>query len=278
MNYRHAFHAGNFADVFKHALLVRMLLHLNGKPTAYRVIDTHAGLGLYDLESGPAARTREADVGIRRLMKAALPEPAGALLAPYLDLVREVAGRENRTYPGSPEIAARLTRPQDRLVLAELHPEDHAALATQHAGDRRVAVRGEDGWLVLKGGLPPPERRGLVLVDPPFEQPDEFRRLAQAVEWLQQKWATGMLALWYPVKDRGAVAAFLRSVAAIGVPKTLHLEMLIDADGDGLIGCGYVIVNPPWLLEQEARAMLPVLSRCLASGRPAWRAQWLVPE
>jgi 23S rRNA (adenine2030-N6)-methyltransferase len=282
VNYRHAYHAGNFADVFKHALLARMLVHLNAKPTPWRFIDTHAGIGVYDLESGPAARTREADLGIRRLMKAKLPQAAAELLAPYQELVRQVAGRENHLYPGSPEVAARLARPQDRLTLAELHPEDAATLRERYAGDRRVTLRaGQDGWVALKAAMPPPERRGLVLVDPPFEEEGEFTRLVRAITELRSRWATGMLALWYPVKDRAAVNSFLQECIGLGTPKTLHLQLLVDAvwTPDRLIGCGFVIINPPWLLIEEARELLPVLAGVLAQGaHTAWRAEWLVPE
>lgn len=281
MNYRHAFHAGNFADVFKHALLVRILMHLQAKDTAYRYLDTHAGAGLYDLESGPGARTREADAGIRRLRKANLPADAALLLEPYLRIVAAVAGSENRLYPGSPEIAARLARPQDRLTLVELHPEDHAALHRQHARDRRIATVQIDGWLAWKAYVPPAERRGLVLVDPPFEAPGEYDRLVDGLRIAAAKWTGGIFALWYPIKDAAAVRRFADALREAAIPKTLRLELVVDpgAMEERLAGCGLIVVNPPWTLKSEAEIMLPVLCRILSRQASVnWRADWLVPE
>ncbi len=206
MNYRHAFHAGNFADVFKHAVLVRVLLYLCGKEAPFRVVDSHAGIGRYDLTREEPSRTNEWRAGIGRLIADPPDGKAGELLAPYLEIVRaQNPGGGLRNYPGSPAIAEALSRPQDRMIFCELHPEDHAALRRNIGGDRRAKAVAIDGWTALKAYLPPKERRGLVLVDPAFEEPDEFVRLAAGFEEAHRRWPTGIYLLWYPVKNRDEV-------------------------------------------------------------------------
>src|SRR6266446_9340448 len=191
MNYRHAYHAGNFADVVKHAVLVRILVHLCGKPAAYRVIDTHAGAGLYDLAGPEAARSLEWRAGIHRLLAMPTAEPARALLAPYLDVVAGLNGAGRlTTYPGSPALARAFLRPQDRLLACELEPHAASALMRNFARDRRVKVVAIDGWTALNAYVPPPERRGLVLVDPAFEDAGDFARLARGLEIAHRKWPT----------------------------------------------------------------------------------------
>ena len=271
MNYRHVFHAGNFADVFKHALLVRMLLYLNRKETPWRVIDTHAGEGAYDLARAEVDRTGEWRDGIGRLVGLDRASEAGVLLAPYLDIVGacDADGRP-QVYPGSPAIARELARRGDRLVFCEKNPEDFAALKARFARDRRVKTLDLDGWTALGAFVPPPERRGLVLVDPPYEARDEFARLAKTFAAAHAKWSTGVYALWYPVKDRRDAEGLWNAVRANGAKSALRLELAVAPDADGgLVRTGLIVVNPPFVLEQEARVLLPALMRLLERGAGA---------
>ena len=270
MNYRHAFHAGNFADVMKHALLVRILLHLQRKETPIRVIDTHAGIGLYDLAADEAERTGEWRDGFGRLEEP-FPAPAENLLAPYRAVVSGLRERFGpSTYPGSPAILRELLRSQDRGVLVELHPDDYAALSRRYNAVKTLKVLHLDGWTALHAFIPPKERRGLVLVDPPYEEPGELARLS--VEFLKavEKWPTGVYAGWYPIKDqRSADSGLGPLMRGLDDRPGLRLELLIDrADRpDRLNGCGLVLVNPPWRLRDEAEILLPALAERLARGR-----------
>jgi 23S rRNA (adenine2030-N6)-methyltransferase len=264
MNYRHAFHAGNFADVFKHALLVRMLVYLNRKETPYRVIDTHAGEGVYDLGRDEANRTGEWRGGIGRLTTQVTGE-AAQLLQPYLDIVgaRADDGRP-ALYPGSPLIASKLARKNDRLVFCEKRPDAFATLKKRFGPDPRVKALDLDGWTALGAFLPPPERRGLVLVDPPFEAKDEFATLAKAFAAAFAKWPTGVYALWYPVKDPADSHALWAAVRQSGAKHALRLELAVaPTSAAGLVRTGLIVVNPPWVLEKEARALLPTLARAM---------------
>jgi 23S rRNA (adenine2030-N6)-methyltransferase len=289
MNYRHAFHAGNFADVLKHAVLARILVHLGDKAAAYRVIDTHAGAGLYDLSSEPATRTGEWHDGIGRLIGATLPDDDDrALLAPYLAAVAAAnPGGGLRRYPGSPLIALGLMRPQDRLVACELEPGAAAALAVHLRRDARARAVKIDGWMALNAYVPPKERRGVVLIDPPYEDKHEFARIAAAVAAAQRKWATGIFLLWYPIKDRSGpdrlAAALRRSGAGKVAPKTLRAEIVgaSDATSARLNGAGLIVVNPPWRLAEELARLLSALRSVLGPGAGAEiRADidWLVGE
>ncbi len=282
MNYRHAFHAGNFADVLKHAVLARVLLHLAAKDTPFRVIDTHAGIGLYDLASDEAERTQEWRGGIGRLLDSPLDGDAATLIRPYLDVIDDVrASRGPLAYPGSPEIARRMTRRQDRITLVEKHPRDVETLREAMDGDRRVKVIALDGWTALNAYVPPTEKRGLVLVDPPFEEVGEFDRLAAAAAKAWTKWSTGTYLLWYPVKDRREVAAFHDAVSAGPIRKILRIEMLVTGGGDPRLfnGSGLLVVNPPWTLKNDCDVLLPALSACLRREASApWRCDWLSPE
>ncbi len=266
MNYRHAFHAGNFADVFKHALLARILAYLNRKETPYRVIDTHAGEGAYDLAREEAERTGEWREGIGRLAAGAVESSAADLLRPFLDVVGpcDADGRP-ALYPGSPLIAQKLARSGDRLVFCEKHPEAFAALRKRFGRDRRVRTLDLDGWTALGAFVPPPERRGLVLVDPPFEAKDEFATLAKSFAAAHAKWPTGVYALWYPVKNPADARALWGSVRESGAKSALRLELAIApfAEGAGLVRTGLIVANPPWTLQDEARALLPELARLM---------------
>ncbi len=281
MNYRHAFHAGNFADIVKHAVLALALAYLKGKDTPLRVIDSHAGAGLYDLGAAEAARTGEWRGGIGRLWDAALPDAAAAALAPLMRVVRDLnPGGELRLYPGSPEIARRLARPQDRLLFCEAREDDRGLLAGLMAGDRRAKVLATDGWVSLKAYLPPPERRGIVLVDPPFEAPGEFDRMRGALGLAAQKWPGGTYLLWYPVKDIRATDAFARAAGRCGLDDVWRLEMLVRSprDASRLNGTGLILVNPPWTLADDLAALMPALTDRLADGDGArWRYDRLSP-
>ncbi|MCV3210297.1 23S rRNA (adenine(2030)-N(6))-methyltransferase RlmJ [Mesorhizobium sp. YC-39] len=286
MNYRHAYHAGNFADVVKHVVLSRLVEYLKQKDKAFRVIDTHAGIGRYDLSSTEAQKTGEWQGGIGRLIDASLDAKAAALLAPYLDVVRLLnpqGGPDGglKKYPGSPLIARQLMRKQDRLSAVELHQDDAAKLKALFAGDFQTRVIELDGWLALGAHLPPKEKRGLVLIDPPFEEQGEFGRLVDGLQKAHKRWPGGIYALWYPVKDRKAVIAFRKALKQSGIPKLLDIDFEIKPASaePSLDGSGMVVVNPPFTLEGELRIVLPVLHRLLAVEKPAdWRLEWLAGE
>jgi 23S rRNA (adenine2030-N6)-methyltransferase len=274
MNYRHAFHAGGFADVIKHIVLARILTYLQDKPAAFRVIDTHAGAGVYDLTGDEARRGGEWLTGVARVMQARFSETTAALVAPYLDIVRAFnPQRELEVYPGSPLIARALLRPQDRLTACELEPKARKNLIDALRRDTQARVVDLDGWLALPAFVPPNERRGLVLVDPPYEQKDEFERLAEGFAEAFAKWPTGSYMLWYPVKSRRATDSLARHVAqAVGAGpspgKCLRLEFSVAPQnaGTSLTSAGLLIVNPPWTLAGELRTILPELEKPLGQG------------
>jgi len=282
VNYRHAFHAGSFADVFKHAVLCRILHYLREKPAAFRVIDTHAGAGLYDLAGQEAARSGEWHDGIAKLLAASPPKPVADLLKPYLDVVGALNERDRLTvYPGSPAIVRAWLRPQDRLTACELEPQAAAALTRNLRGDTRIKTLGVDGWTALTAYVPPHERRGLVLVDPPFEQDSDFRRLAEGLAAAHRKWATGMYMLWYPIKDRGGPDALAKRLRRLAIPKTLRAELSVRplSDPRRLNGSGLILVNPPWTLPGELERLLPALAEILANaGHGGFRLDWLAGE
>ncbi|RWM83896.1 MAG: 23S rRNA (adenine(2030)-N(6))-methyltransferase RlmJ [Mesorhizobium sp.] len=279
MNYRHAYHAGNFADVVKHVVLSRLVEYLKQKDKAFRVIDTHAGIGRYDLSSTEAQKTGEWQGGIGRLVDAALDAPVAALLAPYLEAVHSLNPEGGvKKYLGSPLIARHLMRKQDRLSAIELHRQDAAKLRALFQGDFQTRVIELDGWLALGAHLPPKEKRGLVLVDPPFEEEGEFDRLVEGLRKAHKRWPGGIYALWYPVKNRKAVAAFRKALVQSGVPKLLDIgfEIRPPSAEPSLDGSGMVVVNPPFTLEGELRTLLPALHTLLVVEKPAhWTLEWL---
>ncbi len=284
MNYRHIFHAGNFGDVLKHCVLILLISALKEKPGAFIVLDTHAGAGLYDLTSQSAQQTNEHRDGISRVMQLkAVP----AALAPYLDLVRQYnsgIGKDPsnlKTYPGSPEIALRLMHDQDRLIAVERHPEEAKALRRHFGRENQVAVLEQDGYLALKGLLPPSARRGLGLIDPPFEERNEFEKLLRGIKSARRRWATGIYAIWFPIKAREPVDAFLRELVAEGARRVLLVEMLIwpDFNPDRLNGCAMVLINPPWQFDSRLRELTAALAPVLGRQGPAKvRVEWLVGE
>ncbi|MCW2285023.1 23S rRNA (adenine2030-N6)-methyltransferase [Rhodoblastus acidophilus] len=266
MNYRHEFHAGNFADVLKHALLVRVLLYLRRKDKPFRFIDTHAGAGLYDLDGPEAQRSGEALGGIFRLRDAKISPEAAELLAPYLEAVG--AGP---LYPGSPKLAQAFLRPQDRGLCCELLPEAANNLRGALARDNRIKVIERDGFEGLNAFVPPPERRGLVLIDPPYERRDDYERVHDSLASALRKWPGGVFMVWQPVKEPEVADAFCAAVGELG--EALRIDLQVAAPGKGLTRTGLVVVNPPYLLEQEAATLLPELTRALAQDDKA--AFWL---
>jgi 23S rRNA (adenine2030-N6)-methyltransferase len=277
MNYQHLFHAGNFADVFKHVALTLMLRALHKKDTPFCYIDTHAGAGRYDLTAPAAQRSGEYAGGIARLWDEKAPA-----LADYLEAVREhnPDGRL-RFYPGSPLIARRLLRAQDQMILCEKHPEQYAQLKLECAGDTRIALHQRDGYELLKALLPPPARRGVVLIDPPYEQADEFDRILAGLVAARERWATGIYAVWYPIKDRKAVTRLHAATQAGDWRKVLVAELVVYPEDTAfrLNGCGLLIVNPPWGLDEALGAILTLLrDRLGTAAAPPGTVTWLVEE
>jgi 23S rRNA (adenine2030-N6)-methyltransferase len=285
MNYRHAYHAGNFADVLKHSVLALILQHLTLKDTPFRVIDTHAGIARYDLAGPEAAKTGEWRDGVGRLLgpnAASMPADIATHLAPYLQTVTDLnAGRDITLYPGSPLVALALIRKADRLVANELHPEDSAALDDAIGGDRRAKVLQLDAYTALKSLLPPPERRGVILVDPPFETRDEFDRLMHGLREATRRFATGTYLIWHPIKDRSAVTAFHDEIVAARYAKAIALELAVGTtrNASALNACGLVVINPPHTLHAAAAALLPYFAGQLAQGPGATaHVRWLGTE
>ncbi|HMC61405.1 MAG TPA: 23S rRNA (adenine(2030)-N(6))-methyltransferase RlmJ [Candidatus Solibacter sp.] len=274
MNYRHAFHAGGFADVIKHIVLVRILTYLHEKPAAFRVIDSHAGAGVYDLGADEARRSGEWLTGIARIMQARFSEATVPLVKPYLDIVRAFnPPAELKAYPGSPLIARALLRPQDRLTACEVEPVARKRLIENLRRDPQARVVDLDGWLALPAFVPPNERRGMVLIDPPYEAKDEFERLAEGFAAAFAKWPTGIYLLWYPAKSRRATDQLAQHVAAVAASakppgKCLRLEFSVapQTADSGLASTGLLIVNPPWTLQGELKTILPELEKPLGQG------------
>lgn len=282
MNYRHSFHAGNFADVLKHAVLARILMHLGAKATPYRAIDTHAGSGRYDLADDDASRTHEWKDGIARLDRSPLSAGAEQLLVPYREALAAIRAEHGAdAYPGSPWLCRHAMRPFDRLIAAELHPQTYQKLAETLTRDKRCKALAIDGWTALRANVPPIERRGVVLIDPPFEVADEFQMLTQQFVAAHRKWPTGTYMLWYPLKDRDAVAAMIDDIAEAGVGKLLRLEIDVDRPdaAGGLSATGLLIANPPWRLAEECETLLPALTERLAQGqRPRYLCEAIRPD
>jgi 23S rRNA (adenine2030-N6)-methyltransferase len=267
MNYRHGYHAGNFADVVKHVALVSILIHLKKKQSPFAVIDTHAGRGLYDLSGEEARKTDEASGGIERLggICGSLPDA----LAQYLRLV-ESAGAKR--YPGSPLLAARLLRPQDRLVAIEKHADEAVILKQTLAPWRKAIVEVADGYARLVKLMPPPERRGIVLIDPPFEAVDEFKRLAVAVCGAYRRFANGIFLIWYPIKSQSAADAFLGEVQVASAGRALTIVTEVVAPEGRLARAGLLVLNPPFGFDLQMKAVLAVIGPALAAQTQlSWR-------
>lgn len=278
MNYRHAFHAGNHADVLKHVILSRLIALLSRKEAPFAYLDSHAGVGLYDLKGDQASRTGEWLQGIARLWQA---EDVPDQLLDYLEVIRAMnPDGVLRHYPGSPELARLLTREQDRLHLNEKHPEDGRLLKENMAGDRRVAVHLGEGWHVSRALLPTREKRVLLLIDPPFEQTDEPERCVQALNEAIGRMRQAVVAIWYPIKELGQLRRFYRDLEKSNAPKLLRIELYVHPadDAQRLNGSGLVISNPPWGLEDELKQVLPWLTTLLGQSQAGWRMDWLIEE
>ena len=284
MNYRHIYHAGNIGDVLKHVVLANIIKYLQKKEGAYRVLDTHAGIGFYDLSSEKAQKTGEWQQGVGRVLEHidTAPDAVKDVLAPWLEIVENLNPANGlQFYPGSPEIAVMMARKQDRLTLTELHPEDFEELKENYGRDKKVKVIALDAWLALGSFLPPKERRGLVLIDPAFEVEDEFQRLAEGAIRGWKRWQTGTFALWYPVKDPRSVKQLTASLEEVGIKNVLRLELSAGqvSPDRPMKSSGMLVINPPWTLKQDMKAALPWLCDKLSQGRGAmWSAEQVIAE
>lgn len=283
MNYRHAYHAGNFADVLKHVVLVACIEALKSKQAPFAFIDTHAGAGRYDLGGIEAQKTGEYRDGVKRLFGA---ERLPTLIHAYLNLVRSQTSASGPApegfYPGSPMIAAALMRDQDRLQLCEIQESEYVQLRNLFKGDGRVAVHQRDGYQALRALLPPKEKRGLVLIDPPFEaQAEEFRLIERSLKAAIERWPTGVFAIWYPIKLRQHITPFHRWLQGSGLRKVLVAELLLHPDNSALRlnGCGMALINAPYRIDRAIGECLPLLAQHLAQSRfSQHRLEWLVED
>lgn len=284
MNYRHAYHAGNFADVVKHIILTRVLTYFTRKQTPFFVLDTHAGTGRYDLTAEEPQKTLEFERGITQLLQKIgdAPDNVQELCTPFIELVRSLNPDDFATYPGSPLVAQTMIRRTDRLSLVELHPDDYAALTANFNWAKNTKTHHLDAWIAMKAQLPPKEKRGLVLIDPPFEDRDEYNAILRALYDANKRFSSGTYMAWYPVKDMPMIASFRKVLSGMDIGRTLDVRLLIDqpTTTPKFIGTGMVIVNPPYVLEQELNLLLPWLTRLFetAGGRGSYSIEELVKE
>ena len=278
LSYRHSFHAGNHADVIKHIVQSLILSSLQQKEKPFVYHDTHSGVGRYDLNHEWSEKTGEYKLGIGRLWdEVELPEE----LNNYLDAIKQLnEGNELQFYPGSPRVARAHLRKQDRMVLTELHPSDYPLLQQEFQRDRQVSIFKEDGFQRLKASLPPKERRGLVLIDPPYELAKEYRDVAQAIYQAHKRWATGIYAIWYPVVNRCDIEDMIESIKGLGIRKILQIELGVapDTNERGMTASGMIVINPPWKLEQQMKTILPFLKNTIAPATGHYTLDWVVPE
>lgn len=269
MNYKHIYHAGNFADVAKHIILMTLIESFKRKDAPFFYMDTHSGSGHYDLFSATAGKTKEFELGIEKIIQAERPP---RLVKQYIKCVHEINNKLTnstyaslRYYPGSPLIARHMLRAHDRLVACELHPDEYQALRATFGGDKQVAVHHTDGFLGLKAFLPPREKRGLILIDPPYEDPDEFTRIAHSLPTALKRFATGVYAIWYPIKERVQVERFYRAMKESIDQPIFVVELTIYPDlPNHLNGCGLAIINPPWQFDHAIDEVLPWLWNALS--------------
>jgi 23S rRNA (adenine2030-N6)-methyltransferase len=274
MNYRHIYHAGNICDVVKHAVLTLLTAHLRAKEKPFAILDTHAGIGLYDLDDEQARKTGEADIGIRRLFDAA---PISAL-DEYYRAIREANPEGGlRHYPGSPVLIRNLLRSHDKLIACELHPEDARKLKRLFHGDKQVQVHQRDGYEALAALWPPQERRGLVLIDPPFETPGEFKNLADVLNALLKRWPAAEAVVWYPIKERPALWHFHEAMADLPAPEILCAEFIYreETRHDRLNGCGFIFINPSWGFEKKVEPLFMALHHALRTEYRGCTVKWL---
>ena len=280
LSYRHSFHAGNHADVLKHIVLMLILENLKLKDKGFYYLDTHAGVGRYQLSSDEAEKTGEYKEGIGRLWERTdLPEE----ISRYVDLIKHLnfGAKTLRYYTGSPLIAAKLLRPQDRALLTELHPRDFPLLRNNFKEFKNVSVKCDNGFQQLKATLPPKERRGLVLIDPPYELKEDYDLVVKAAEEGYKRFATGTYAIWYPVVLRQQTKRIFKGLQASGIRKILKIELTVrpDSDQHGMTASGMAVINPPWTLENQMKAILPYLVKTLVpEGTGSWTVEWITPE
>jgi len=278
LSYRHSFHAGNHADVLKHIVQSLILTSLQQKEKPFVYHDTHSGVGRYDLTHEWSEKTGEYKQGIARVwQQETIPEQ----LESYFDAIRQLnQGDTLRYYPGSPRVARAHLREQDRMVLTELHPSDYPLLEQEFHRDRQVSIYKEDGFTRLKASLPPRERRGLVLIDPPYELAKEYRDVVRAIAHSHQRWATGIYAIWYPVVNRCDIDDMLQGLQDLGIRKILQIELGVSPDTNerGMTASGMIVINPPWTLENQMQTILPFLQQAIAPATGHYKLQWIVPE
>lgn len=278
LSYRHSFHAGNHADVVKHIVQSLILDALKQKDTPFVYHDTHSGVGRYDLTHEWSEKTGEYKQGIARIWQQAnLPET----IQSYVDAITVLNnGEDLRYYPGSPRVARAQIRSQDRMVLTELHPSDYPLLEQEFHRDRQVSIYKEDGFKRLIASLPPRERRGLVLIDPPYELAKEYRDVVQAIAQSHKRWATGIYAIWYPVVNRCDIEDMIEGLEGLGIRKILNIELGVSPDTNerGMTASGMIVINPPWMLENQMKQILPFLQEAIAPATGHWKVDWIVPE
>ncbi|HDR1060685.1 TPA: 23S rRNA (adenine(2030)-N(6))-methyltransferase RlmJ [Pasteurella multocida] len=280
LSYRHSFHAGNHADVLKHLVLMLIIENLQQKEKGFYYLDTHAGVGRYRLFSEEAEKTAEFEQGIARLwQRDDLPEE----VARYIELIKQVnyGGKALRYYAGSPLIAAKMLRPQDRALLTELHPSDYPLLRNNFKEFDNVTTKRDNGFQQLKATLPPKERRGLVLIDPPYELKEDYDLVVNAIEEGYKRFATGIYAIWYPVVLRQQTKRILKGLEKTGIRKILQIELAVRPDSDqrGMTASGMIVINPPWTLTQQMQNILPYLTNVLVpEGTGSWTVKWVTPE
>lgn len=277
LSYRHSFHAGNHADVVKHIVQSLILDSLKQKDKPFVYHDTHSGVGRYDLTHEWSEKTGEYKQGIAKIWQQDMPQD----LASYLDSIRTLnQGEDLRYYPGSPRVARAQLREQDRMVLTELHPSDFPLLEQEFHRDRQVRIYKEDGFKRLKASLPPKERRGLVLIDPPYELAKEYRDVVTAIAQSYKRWATGIYAIWYPVVNRLDIDDMLEGLEGLGIRKILQIELGVSPDTNerGMTASGMIVINPPWKLESQMKEILPLLKKAIAPSTGHFKVEWVVPE
>ncbi|EKF9673818.1 23S rRNA (adenine(2030)-N(6))-methyltransferase RlmJ [Vibrio cholerae] len=278
LSYRHSFHAGNHADVLKHIVQSLILNSLQQKEKPFVYHDTHSGVGRYDLTHEWSEKTGEYKQGIARVWQ---QDHIPAELDSYLDAIRQLnQGETLRYYPGSPRVARAHLREQDRMVLTELHPSDYPLLEQEFHRDRQVSIYKEDGFARLKASLPPQERRGLVLIDPPYELAKEYRDVVRAIAQSYKRWATGIYAIWYPVVNRCDIDDMLEGLQGLEIRKILQIELGVAPDTNecGMTASGMIVINPPWTLESQMQTILPFLKQAIAPTTGHYKVEWIVPE
>jgi 23S rRNA (adenine2030-N6)-methyltransferase len=279
MNYRHIYHAGCFADVVKHIVLIMLLEKLREKDKPFRVIDTHGGLGIYDLQQTEAQKTKEYEEGVQQLWNQNISDAA---VKPYIDLIKKLnPDNQLNFYPGSPWITKQYLRDKDILQTCELHPQDYQVLAKLFKHDEQVQVFHRDGYNSLKAFLPPVERRGLVFIDPPFEDKNEFSFIVKGIKEAYRRFATGIYCIWFPIKEFHAIRQFYQDLQSLEIPKILAIEYIVDTQfpADSLNGCGLVLINPPWQIEDNLSQLLPLLLKSLGHEKAGkTRITWLTQE